>query len=54
MRTDPFLLVFLVGCLTGAAAMLLARRIPDFIFLTRRMFELRKVRTEKGRRYFLS
>ena len=54
MLTDPTLLVFIVGVLIGAAAVLLARRIPDVIFLLRHMLARRRARGGAGRRYFLS
>ena len=54
MHTDPTLLIFVTGVLVGAAVVLLARRIPDVMFLVTHMRVRRRTRTESGRRYFLN
>ena len=53
MHTDPVLLIFIIGVLVGAAVVLLARRIPDVIFLLRHVLARRRTRDGTGRRYFL-
>ena len=53
MAIDPVLLVFVIGVLAGASVVLLARRIPDLVFILRLMAARRRVRDSSGRRYFL-